>query len=79
VSRLQRREFAFERRDPSGALTRIASYLCDRGLTLLDQPIEGIREINGGNLPKIGSSRHSNLLSTVDYQGTRLQAMFAAI
>jgi hypothetical protein len=62
VPRLENGEFAFERRDPSRSLPSEAADLCNRGLALLNEPTERVGEISGGNLPKFGSSRHSNLL-----------------
>src|SRR5439155_2452408 len=53
---LERREFAFERRDASRSLASESPDLREGGLTLLDQPVDRIGEVNGGNFAKIGSS-----------------------
>src|SRR6266446_9574931 len=77
VACLERLQFAFERRDTNRSLLSEAPDLCERGLALLDQPIDRVGEVNGGNLPKRPRRRHVNLPSTADYQDTRSRATFA--
>src|SRR5438552_6333817 len=48
MTRVERREFAFECRDASRSLPCEASNLCDGGLALLNQPTERVGEISGG-------------------------------
>src|SRR5438552_677875 len=74
---LERHQFAFERRDTSRSLVSEAPHLRERGLAFLDQPIDRVGEVNGGNLAKLSRSRHSKPPLERQYQDTHSRATFA--